>query len=200
MFCLLLAATVRADTQDADDILTSQRKDFQAAEQALSSGKMKRYRQIKASLKDYPLYPYLEYRELRQQLRTVASEPVEYFLTRYPDTPLADLLRSAWLNLLVKRRNWRTYLVFYRPNSGVKRQCHYLNALIETGRKAEALEQVERLWLHGRSRPKACDPVFEAWREAGRLTDTLVWKRIRLAMRAGQTRLARYLGRFLDEG
>ncbi len=41
--------------------------------------------------------------------------------------------------------------------------------------------------------------MFEVWREEGMLTDVLVWKRIELAMRAGQTRLARYLGRFLEE-
>ena len=53
------------------------------------------------------------------------------------------------------------------------------------------------LWLHGKSQPKACDPVFDAWRQAGGLTPGLTWERIALAMDRNQTRLARYLKRYL---
>ena len=34
----------------------------------------------------------------------------------------------------------------------------------------------------GKSQPKACDPVFNAWRRAGGLTPDLTWRRIALAM------------------
>jgi soluble lytic murein transglycosylase len=54
--------------------------------------------------------------------------------------------------------------------------------------------------LHGESQPKACDPVFDAWRAAGRLSNDLAWQRIALAMSAGEVRLARYLERYLDAG
>ncbi|BAN68508.1 soluble lytic murein transglycosylase [endosymbiont of unidentified scaly snail isolate Monju] len=111
---------------------------------------------------------------------------------------MADMLRRNWLDLLARKRRWRLYLADYVPQRSVQRQSHHLQALIETGRAREAWPRVEKIWLHGRSRPRACDPVFAAWERAGRRTPELTWQRIALAMKAGQTRLARYLGKKLD--
>ena len=47
--------------------------------------------------------------------------------------------------------------------------------------------------------PKACDPVFDAWQKAGKLSQSLVWKRIELAMQKRNIGLAKYLGRLLPE-
>lgn len=176
---------------------SSRQKLFLAAEKALKSGNQTLYRELKTSLQDYPLYPYLEYQELRNSLSTARADEVEAFLERYADTPLADLLRKRWLNQLAGRKQWRDYLRFYRPDSSVTRQCHYLNALLQTGSREEAFEQVEPLWLHGRSRPGACDPVFNAWRKAGHLTPALTWQRIELAMNKGQVKLVNYLKKLL---
>ncbi|HEC15747.1 MAG TPA: murein transglycosylase [Sedimenticola sp.] len=197
LFCLLTLAPLAAARDNS--ALPGQRADFKAAEQALARGDLGRYQRLKSSLRDYPLYPYLEYRELRRRLHRHKSSRIESFLTRYADTPLAGLLRNAWLDHLARRGRWQGYLAFYRPSGKTERQCHYLRALMETGREREALQQVEPLWLHGRSQPRACDPVFAAWREAGLLTEELVWRRIQLAMDAHQTRLARYLRRFLPK-
>jgi len=57
-----------------------------------------------------------------------------------------------------------------------------------------------QLWLTGKSLPKPCDPLLDAWKQAGRLTAELVWQRIGLAMDAGETRLAGYLSRSLPAG
>ena len=172
----------------------SQQKLFQAAEKAIDSDNQVLYRQLQQLLRNYPLYPYLEYRKLRHSLASAPAEEVAAFLHSHADTPLAGLLRRRWLNLLASREDWDDYLRFYDPADGnVDRQCHYLNALLHSGRKAQAFARVEPLWLHGRSRPKACDPVFEAWRNAGHLTTGLVWQRIGLAMDQGQVKLVRYL-------
>ena len=94
---------------------------------------------------------------------------------------------------------WKEYIAFYRPSNNVTRQCQYLTALISSGRKKEAMQDVEPIWLHGKSQPRACDPVFKAWAQAGHRTTELVWQRIALAMEAGQWRLAKYLGRTLSD-
>ena len=52
--------------------------------------------------------------------------------------------------------------------------------------------------MSGRSRPKACDPVFAVWLESDRFSPSLAWERIGLAMARGDVRLTRYLERFLD--
>jgi soluble lytic murein transglycosylase len=182
-----------------EDTREAQRSRFVAAEKALKQGATGRYRTLKSGLQNYPLLPYLEYRELRGRLSKARDSEVEKFLKQYSDTPLALRMRRAQLDRLASRGAWKRYLDFYQPDINVRRQCHYLNALIKTGEKDSALAQVEPLWLHGDSRPEACDPVFKTWREAGKLTPELTWQRIDLAMERGKTGLARYLRRFLPK-
>ncbi len=176
-----------------------QRDLFLEAEKALQRGETTRYRELKSGLEEYPLYTYLEYQELKRNLSRERSSEIRDFLDRYPGTPLAGLLRNAWLDHLARRGRWKEYLEFHQAPTNTERQCHYLHALIRTGQKQAALDQVEPLWLHGHSQPTACDPVFQAWRQAGRLSTDLVWQRIGLAMDAQQSGLAGYLQGFLPE-
>ncbi|AGA91406.1 soluble lytic murein transglycosylase-like protein [Thioflavicoccus mobilis 8321] len=176
-----------------------QRHDFLVAEAALARGERDSVQDLVAGLSDYPLFPYLRYAELAADLEAANPEAVAAFLETYPETPLADRLRSAWLDRLARQGRWSDYLTLYRPGGPTAERCHYLHALIATELGTEALDAVEPLWLVGRSQPAACDPVFTAWRAAARLTPSLVWQRIELAMAAGRRRLAAYLGRFLPE-
>jgi len=181
-----------------DASLEAQRTGFMAAEKALKQGQLTNYRKLKSSLKDYPLYLYLEYQELRHDLSLNKGSQIKQFLKKHPDLPISPLLRRAWLNYLAKQGNWSDYLAFHKPGKSAQSQCHYLHALVKTGQKTKALQQVKPLWLHGHSRPEACDYVFETWRKAGKLTNKLTWQRIELAMQEHNLKLARYLRRFLD--
>jgi soluble lytic murein transglycosylase len=177
---------------------TDPRDRFLEAEQALRGGDRDQFLQHKAQLKDYPLYPYLEYQELLANLKSTDSQHVETFLTDHASTPLARRMRIVWLGELVRRKQWLAFNIFYRPGLGRTNECHHLNALIQTDQRQEALDQVKTLWLQPDSQPKACDPVFDAWIDAGQLTPELAWQRVELAMAESETRLARYLGRYLD--
>ncbi|MDP3430384.1 MAG: transglycosylase SLT domain-containing protein, partial [Desulfomicrobium sp.] len=88
----------------------------------------------------------------------------------------------------------------YRPQKDENLQCFYGQALLNTGKRAEAKDQARALWLSGSSRPKTCDPLFEAWINEGGLTRELTWQRIELAMQRGQDSLARHLRRHLAPG
>ncbi len=179
--------------------IEQQRRWFLAAEQAIRDGEYRHYQALRGKLKDYPLLPYLELADLKSRLREVNPIEIADFLRRYQDEPVADMLRRRWLDYLAREEAWSTYLAFYTEQSSITRQCRRLQALIETGQRRRAWRDVEKIWLHGESRPSACDVVFEAWRQADKLTPTLVWRRIELAMEAGQWRLARYLGKYLDQ-
>jgi soluble lytic murein transglycosylase len=174
----------------------AQRKAFQAAEKIALSGKTVP-KQLKAVVKTYPLYPYIAYAELKTRLHRASTKDVSAFLATYADTPLASLLRNRWIGILAGRQDWSNLKIFYEPQANISRQCHYLNALLHTGKSQEALDQVESLWLYGKSRPKACDPLFKAWKKAGLQTPELTWQRIALAMDKGQIKLARYLKKSL---
>jgi soluble lytic murein transglycosylase len=175
------------------------RSDFLAAEQALKRGDRALFESLAVHLRDYPLYPYLRFADLTDNLETTSDAAIEDFLGADPDSPLATRLRLAYLRRLAAAERWSDYARLYRPDDSQERRCLFLRALVETGRANEAMPQVAPLWRVAHSQPDACDPLFTVWRQAGHLTTELIWARIRLAMEAGQLDLARALGQFLPD-
>jgi soluble lytic murein transglycosylase len=186
-----------ANLQQEDANLRKQRAAFIAAEEALKNQEVKTYTQLRDGLLDYPLLPYLDYQETLATLEQQSIQSITNRLQWLEGTPLKKKLRRHWLALLAKERLWASYLRFSQEGGTIGQQCNRLQALLETGNEREVFRSVEVIWLRGRSQPKACDPVFEAWTAAGHLTTTLVWERVNLAMSARRTRLARYLKRYL---
>jgi hypothetical protein len=80
------------------------------------------------------------------------------------------------------------------PNS-VELKCYYFRARLAEGDQLAAWEGAERLWVHGKSRPKQCDPLFNAWLKAGQLSDDVVWARLLKAFDARQESLMKYVAR-----
>ena len=190
-----LSASANSEIQERD----RQRSLFVAAEKAIKAGDDLDYEHTRAQLSDYPLLPYLEYQLTLKNLKQQTPEQIRRSLLSLSDTPLRSQLLNRWLGLLAEEKLWHSYLSFSEPGGSISRQCNRLHALIRTGKRAQAFPEVPDIWLSGRSRPKACDPVFEAWIDAGELTHELVWQRVSLAMEKGRTRLANYLKRFLDQ-
>ena len=92
----------------------------------------------------------------------------------------------AWLRHLASQGRWTEFLEVYeagedaaQPGGDAAQRCRWLTAQFETGDRDRALDLVAPVWLVGRSQPDACDPVFERWIAAGRLSSALVWERVR---------------------
>jgi len=193
--CLADASLTAAGTAE----LRQSRADFLAAERALRSGDHFRYDELLAELRDYPLYPYLRYEDLRPRLNRAADDEVTEFVRLYGDSPLGTRLQDAWLDNLAHRGRWQALLQHYPVETGnAELDCYRRWGLYQTGDKAGALDGLERLWLVDRSQPAACDRVFSLWRQQGGLSPDLAWQRFVLAMNNNQTVLARYLTRLMD--
>jgi soluble lytic murein transglycosylase len=175
-----------------------QREQFLQAESALKAGRLADYRQLKQALSDYPLYSYLDYRELQRQLSKASNEQVEAFLNRYPDQPVTDRLRVSWLLQLGAHKDWDSYLHFYTPQISVTLQCYGIRARLQQGDRQQALQDALGLWLVGHSQPDACDPAFDQLYASSLLSSELIWERIRLAFAAQKSSLASYLARQLS--
>ena len=174
------------------------RQAYVDAKAHLANDRLARYRRAKSNLSDYPLVQYLDYYQLRRNIRRISRGDVAAFHQAYTETPLTDRLQRAWLLELARRNAWQDLVEQYQPSRDPKLQCYYLGALHRTGQREEALRAVPDLWRVAKSQPKACDPIFEVWIDADRLTERMAWERMRLALAAGETTLARYLQRFLS--
>lgn len=194
--CLLTATPLYADDPNGP---LQQRTQFLAAKKALEQGDGRRFAETASGLKDYPLYPYLVYWHLLDNLDQQSPLTIRSFLDSHTDIPLAQQLRTAWLRHLAKGRRWQEYLDFYQGNQSVELRCHFHAAQLETGRQAAAWEGAEKMWLVGHSQHTACNNLFAAWEKSGKITQPLRWKRIELAMASGNTELADFLARGLKE-
>lgn len=172
---------------------------FQRAERALKAGDRATFQVLMEHLHDDPLYPYLRFAELGDP-KSATDPAIESFLTEFPDTPPAEPLRAAYVKRLAAAKRWADLVRVYREDdTSVERRCLYLRALVETGKAKQALRasRLEPLWLVPRPQPAACEPLFSAWHASGGLDSAMLWRRIRLAMMAGEPGLARQLGQRL---
>lgn len=197
--CLVLLFTVMVfGTALADDPLATERERFLDARKALQSGRDDRFQQLAAELHDYPLYPYLRYDQLNENLSKARDTDIRTFLDNYPDTPLANRLRRNWLDYLARQHQWQRFLAFYTADrADVELQCQYLRATRRDPADPEWLDAATELWLVGTSQPDACDPVFKVLVDSPRMTQALVWQRIGLAMEENAPSLASFLARML---
>ncbi len=177
--------------------LEAQRQLFVEARNALNNSQLERYRELAGRLRDYPLYAYLQFEELRTRLSRAEEAEVTDYLDTYPDHPLNKRLREAWLYTLARNQRWKPFLRHYRPSGSVSLQCYALQARLATGRRQGIADDILPLWLVGKSQPKACDPLFKYLQDGGHLTADLLWQRIRLAMQNNRPSLAGYLARRL---
>lgn len=197
--------------------LKSQRDIYRQAKRAFAKKEVKHYQALKAQLSHYPLTPYLEYAELNQYLYTrqfhaatsrskAIHKRIDAFINTHGNSYLGNALLSKWLKHLATNKKWHDYKRYYQ--SHVKKtelKCFYLQAQLNTNnafnseaQKDAFTQQTEALWLHPKSQPKACDPVFAAWSQKGYLTQDLLWQRHALAVQKKGYSLAHYLQNKMD--
>lgn len=178
--------------------LEQQRELFQQARKELRAGRVESYKKIAQQLRDYPLYPYLQFDYLSRYIWKIKDTQLISFLDKYPELPVAGDLRRTWLNYLARRGRWQTFIDNYTTQNDELLQCYFLHARLKAKRPAFLLEDTRSVWLYGKSRPQQCDQPFALLYKSDLMNDELLWRRIRLAMAEGQTSLAAYLGRKLQ--
>ena len=148
---------------------------------------------------EHVLMTYVEYWRLMLTGRSDEARVAD-FLARYPGSRVAELVRSDWLKSLGVRSAWAQYLAEYpalqKPDVG--HRCYAYRAEWAQGNRSQAREAVA-LWFSGRDLPNACDPLFSQLMEAGLINEEDVWRRMRLALEAGNIRVAQAVSRSLPE-
>jgi soluble lytic murein transglycosylase len=200
VFLLLLtaggaSATANPSPHPTTDVAIA-RQQYADALVALERGKRSEYETLRAALDDYPLALYLDYFQLTRQLHKVSTTEASLFINRSADSPLQIRFLSAYLKQAGKSRRWRDFLAAMptEPNT-IDLKCYYFRAQLSAGDTAIAYDGAEGLWVHGKSQPKECDPLFNAWIKAGKLTDDIIWTRLLNTFDARQGSLMRYVAK-----
>ena len=180
----------------AADPITISRDQYGDALIAIDRGQWTDYEQLRNDLDGYPLDVYLDFFKLTKSPASVRPSDASQFVSRSADSPLPNRFLSVYLTRAGRDRRWADFLAVKpdEPNS-VTLKCYYFRALLAQGDTLAAWEGAERLWVHGESRPKECDPLFSAWVKAGELGDEAVWARMLKAFDARKRSLLTYISR-----
>jgi soluble lytic murein transglycosylase len=175
---------------------TRERREWQSALALLNAGRLTEFQRARQRIEHYPLTPWLDYHAYKRRLAQLTVAEVDAFENAHPDLPVAEEIRTAWLENLAARSQWVTLLNGYPDDDRVmpvELQCYRARAQIGQGQREDGLAAAQTLWLTGKSQPSACDPLFTTLRQSGRITQPLYWERMELAFAAGSTQLGRTL-------
>ncbi len=180
LFLLCLALSARASVDS----------DFQSARSAYQKGQIDRLHKFASQIPDhYPLAPYLRF----WRLKSAASDPVamQDFIATNADSPLSERFRLDLARQYGRAENWAEFAAQFRaiPRPDQELLCFNLRRRLAAGEPVEA--ESLALWRTPRDLPSSCDPLFSTLAEQGVLTGDHRLARLRLALDAGNLRLAR---------
>jgi soluble lytic murein transglycosylase len=193
LLCSLISfsSTVFSNTPD------QQRQDFLLAERLLEQGNESAFFTLSAKLADYPLYPYLQYQWLKNNL--LQTDKILAFLSVHKDNRYAVLLRSKWLDYLANNERWVEFLRHYQASDNAGLECQFYWANYKAGNQQLALNEAKRLWVTGDTQPKECDPLLSALAQSPILTSDLIWQRFESALKKDNKPLASQVKQLLDK-
>lgn len=164
---------------------------FLKAEHAIKRKNDSAYFLLSNQLKDYPLYPYLQYQWLRKHLDH--EKQIIHFLETYKTSRYADKLKRKWLRHLGKNKQWSLILQNPMTTSNATLNCYYHRAQFNAGNKTAAIYGARDLWVVGHSQPRVCDPLFSQLKKSELFTQELRWQRFEAALKNNKVSLATYI-------
>ncbi len=179
--------------------IEKKRQIYLDADAAIKREDLHTYQYLIKEIKDYPLFPYLDYEYISQRLDGYSVGQIQTIEKKYSDMPFINNIKNGYLNLLARKQAWSDFLL-YQPNppKSEVHQCNYYYAHSQKGDKKIALEGAKKLFLSGDSIHNACDKLFALLKDNKGITDALLLDRMLLAYEKRNKSLLRYLQKQLS--
>ncbi len=189
VFCYLTFLPV---ANSAVDSQTELRKTFVEAERLLKKKRLTAWYKLKPTLREYPLYPYLLFREIRANSANFSNSEISEYIEEW-NIPMQGYFVSWWLSRLYAKKDWSLIIKHFAKARDTKTRCTYTYALYKSKQFEKAYPNLEKLWLSKRSRPNACDPLFQFGLKNRIIDDRLIFKRMLLTHARQNRGLTNYL-------
>lgn len=173
--------------------IADQEADFLMARDAFRRGNAAKLDRLAEHFKSTPLEPYLTYYQLRIRWDS-DPEAVKAFLARPNDSPVFDQFRVEWLKHLGYKKRWQEFAEeLPRVQIGDDElTCYTLQMKQEQDEKA-ALVEARNVWFSNAESPDSCEPLFARAIKQEIITEQDILQRVRLALEAGHTAVARQI-------
>ena len=140
----------------------------------------------------HPLAVWADYWELNNRLSEARQDELDAFYARWPGSYLEDRLRNDWLLELGHRRDWPNFRAEqprFKLADDREVSCYGLLVRHQDGQDVAA--EARSAWLAQRDADEGCALLASTLLDAKRLTPADVWRKTRMAVEAGRTRMAR---------
>lgn len=184
----------------AEVLVAGADEDFLKIREAFRVGDAVRVAKYASSMKHHVLAPYAEYFQLRLSLGKSEANTVRVFLARHDGSLVADKLRGDWLRLLGKRQEWVIFEEEYPKlvNQDDELNCYALQYRLYA-KDETAVNEAHSLWFTERSMPESCVTLFNRLIKSGKISVDDIWSRIRLALEAGNSGVAKHASQYLPK-
>lgn len=196
---LVFNSAVLAETTAAS--LEKQRASFLKAEAYVADGELDNVKPFLADLKDYPLYPWLEYKFLLKNIDRKSDEELLDFVERYPNSVMSDRVYLRWAQRLKRMNDWSTLLkLIPEQDDMTSLQCLRAEALFMAGQTPAGVQQGAEIWTDASGAlPRVCDALVLKLQNNGVLTADEYWQRIEQLISGNHITAAKSLAENLRE-
>lgn len=182
----------------AASTLADQDSDFLGAREAFQKGDIPLLNSYATRLEKHVLWPYVDYFQHRSLINTMDAATIRHFLSRYEGSLVADRLRSDWLKVLGKSRQWQLFDAEYPLviTKDTELQCYYYQRHLSI-KNIAVIAEVRALWFTSNILD-SCASVFQTPIDSGQISLSDIWKRVRVALAEGKTTAAIRISRYLS--
>ena len=185
VFSLPVSAQISAPSKAEDAVISEMQQAFRKNDKARLSALLPQAR-------GHTLEPWAAYWELSARLDRASKTEIQDFVTRYAGTYQEDRLRTEWLQMLGRRRDWSTFAAEYpryRMRDDKEVRCYALAAEMATG-SADTVTEFKRLWYAQKEADDGCSYAAERLHAARKIDGLDLWRKARIAMENSRPRAA----------
>lgn len=189
----LVTSTVHAKTS-----IEQQRELFQTTYQQMKAGELDKARLQIKQLKNYPLYPWLEFQYIKQNIKKAGNKDILAFIQENPNTTMSDQLYLAWGKKLAQDNDWSAISKHFPDNINHTISCYRAQALINTQQAEQGFKLIQSIWqTEPKKLSKRCVSLVAQLKDNHQISHDEYWARIKQAMHANQVTYASRLAEHL---
>jgi len=141
------------------------------------------------------LFPHLKEQWFSKNIEKLNQKSVDQFLLLPENKAAAWFFKPKWQQELIRRKNWPAINNQFRNHQSANSKCWFFESQ-KALKQPINKEQIQKLWMTGKSQPGHCDPFFKVWLDSLSNPDPLIWKRQLNAFYSRNGKLLTYLNRF----
>lgn len=177
-FCFCFSLQTDAATVNKED-LTLEQLSYLKTVGLYKKGKFTEARENARELKNYVLYPYIQYYDLYYDAKISRTPEVLKYINSSKNTGLVSDLQARYVRVLYREGAYQQVLhVRQKPFNSVGLNCIVNSAKYNLGQTKEALNFIKTIYMKQSQIPSECDFLVSKMDKAGMITSATTYTKL----------------------